>query len=64
MQGESKTIGKGKRLRKGTYDRMLALAAHALAEVFGWQVFILLYGCSLSLFVSYLDSISTDLIFM
>ncbi|KAJ6333785.1 hypothetical protein OIU77_009631 [Salix suchowensis] len=32
IKGESKTIGKGKRLRKGTYDRMLALAAHALAE--------------------------------
>ena len=41
MQGESKTIGKGKRLRRGTYDRMLALAAHALAEVFELPSFYL-----------------------
>lgn len=32
IKGELKTIGKGKRQRKGTYDRMLALAAHSLAE--------------------------------
>ena len=33
LQGMMKKIGKGKKYRKGTYDRMLALAAHALAEV-------------------------------
>jgi hypothetical protein len=41
MQGELKTIGKGKKQRKGTYDRMLALAAHSLAEVFELPSFYL-----------------------
>lgn len=37
MQGQWKKFGKGKRLQKGIYGRMLALAAHALAEVFEFE---------------------------
>lgn len=43
MQGELKMLGKGNKPRKNTYDRMLALAAHALAEVFECEIVILLY---------------------
>lgn len=36
MQEKWRKYGKGKRPQKGTYGRMLALAAHALAEVFAY----------------------------
>ena len=35
--GKFGKYAKGKRPQKGIYGRLLALAAHALAEVFGYQ---------------------------
>ena len=37
LQENLRKYAKGKRPQKGIYGRLLALAAHALAEVFGYH---------------------------
>lgn len=37
LQENLRKYAKGKRPQRGIYGRLLALAAHALAEVFGYQ---------------------------